>query len=226
MIEDVCELAPNHIDERETVMTFGSSFSMTEFFLQAAKAKPFHIIALEAEPHGHTARMAEKLAADGLLVTVDIIPDSSCFALVSRVSKVFISTDAVLANGGLLAPTGTKMLALAAKHFSVPIVVVTTTLKICPYFPSDSIGSSLVKLSKTTSLEAQWSTFSQPSAVLAPEDVHEVDVDDNVAEVFNPVLEYVPPEFVALVVTNEGELTTTVIHRYLKDQYHADDTHI
>lgn len=39
----------------------------------------------------------------------------------ARVNKVIIGTHSVMANGGLKAVCGTNTLALAAKHYSVPV---------------------------------------------------------------------------------------------------------
>lgn len=39
----------------------------------------------------------------------------------SRVNKVIIGTHTVMANGGLRAVSGSHIMALAAKHYSVPV---------------------------------------------------------------------------------------------------------
>ena len=43
----------------------------------------------------------------------------------------------VLANGGLIAPSGTHMVALAAKYFKVPVVVCCGLYKLTPHYPVD-----------------------------------------------------------------------------------------
>jgi translation initiation factor eIF-2B subunit beta len=47
-------------------------------------------------------------------INTTLIPDAAVFALMSRVDKVIIGTHAVMANGGLVAPSGAYMIALAA----------------------------------------------------------------------------------------------------------------
>lgn len=44
---------------------------------------------------------------------------------------------AVLANGGVIAPAGVHMVALAAKRHSVPFVVLVGLHKLSPLFPHD-----------------------------------------------------------------------------------------
>ena len=64
--------------------------------------------------------MASDLAEARISTT--LIPDSAIFAMMARVNKVIIGTHSVMANGGLKAVCGTHTLALAAKHYSVPVI--------------------------------------------------------------------------------------------------------
>ena len=66
---------------------------------------------------GH--QLAANLAKVGIQTT--LIPDSGIFAMMARVNKIIIGTHSVMANGGLKAVCGINSLALAAKHYSVPV---------------------------------------------------------------------------------------------------------
>ena len=79
--------------------------------------------------------MANSLAKDGIDTTV--IHDSAAFAIMARVNKVLLPAHAVLANGGLVAPSGSHMLALAAAHNSVLVVCLTGMFKLCPMYPHE-----------------------------------------------------------------------------------------
>jgi translation initiation factor 2B subunit (eIF-2B alpha/beta/delta family) len=50
---------------------------------------------------------------------------------------VLVGAHAVLANGGVVAPAGVHMVALAAKRHSVPCVVLVGLHKLSPLFPHD-----------------------------------------------------------------------------------------
>jgi translation initiation factor eIF-2B subunit beta len=50
---------------------------------------------------------------------------------------VLVGAHAVLANGGVIAPAGIHMVALAAKRHSVPFVVLVGLHKLSPLFPHD-----------------------------------------------------------------------------------------
>lgn len=56
-------------------------------------------------------------------IQTTIIADTAVFAIMSRVNKVIIGTHTVLANGGLRAVCGSHTIALAAKHYSVPVSI-------------------------------------------------------------------------------------------------------
>lgn len=59
---------------------------------------------------GHTT--ANNLSK--MSISTTLVPDSSVFALMSRVDKVIISTHAIMANGGLVTHSGAYMIALSA----------------------------------------------------------------------------------------------------------------
>lgn len=63
--------------------------------------------------------MAASLAKSGIQTAV--VPDTAIFAVMSRINKVIIGTHTVMANGGLRASSGVHTIALAAKHYSVPV---------------------------------------------------------------------------------------------------------
>jgi translation initiation factor eIF-2B subunit beta len=50
---------------------------------------------------------------------------------------VLVGAHAVLANGGVIAPAGVHMVALAAKRHSIPFVVLVGLHKLSPLFPHD-----------------------------------------------------------------------------------------
>lgn len=63
--------------------------------------------------------------------------DSSVFALMSKISKVIISTHGIMANGGLIAESGAYQICLAAKEYNIPVIVVSAMYKLTPLHPFD-----------------------------------------------------------------------------------------
>ena len=54
-----------------------------------------------------------------------------------RLLQVLVGAHAVLANGGVIAPSGVQMVALAAQRHSIPFVVLVGLHKLSPLFPHD-----------------------------------------------------------------------------------------
>jgi translation initiation factor eIF-2B subunit beta len=228
--EELCKRAPRQLHELDTILTLGTSVTTSQFLLEAVKAIPgerhFKVIIIEGQNPTSEKEFAKELRALG--AKVDILPCSSCFAAMSTCTKVIVGVESVLANGGLIAPTGTYPICVAAKHFSVPVIVVTMILKIVPYYPADNLCTSLVKLSRTRAEEMPWSTFTFPGEVLPLDSLHAVDHSSGAFEIQThaPLMEYVPPSFVSLFATNQGEYTVPQIHRIVRDNYDAEDSHL
>lgn len=127
--------------------------------------------------------MAQSLSSAG--ISTFLVPDSSTYALMSRVNKVILGTHAVLANGGMFAITGSLITATAAREHSTPIVVCTGQFKLTPLW--------------NLYHEYGAQDFGNPSDVLGFE---EGDLVDKV-EVVNPYYDYVRPELIDAFITNE-----------------------
>jgi translation initiation factor eIF-2B subunit beta len=147
--------------------------------------------------------MAKSLAAAGIETLV--INDSAASAIMARVNKVLLPAHAVLANGGLISPSGSHMVALAAKQNSVPVVCITGMYKLCPQFPHEGQDT-------LNDLVSPSSVMDYADMLLTPE-----------VEFLNPVHDYIPPQLINLYVTNIGGFQPSYIYRLLAEYYHSDD---
>lgn len=89
----------------------------------------------------------------------------------------------VLANGALVAVTGSQLLAAAAKHHATPVLVCTALYKLSPVFAYDAETFNITVA---------------PNSVL---DFQQGPIIDKVS-VSNPYYDYVAPELVSLFVHN------------------------
>ena len=147
--------------------------------------------------------MADCLCRAGIDTT--LITDAAVFAVMPLVDKVFLPTHAVMANGGLIAPSGINMVALAAREHSVPVVCITGLFKLCPLYPHD--------------LDA-FNELTSPAAVL------DYETDQTLlekAEVLNPEYDYIAPELLDLYVTNTGGHQPSYVYRLLAEGFHPED---
>ena len=199
--DQIAGYALDHIHSNEIILTHASSVTVQKFLLRAATKRKFTVIHAEAYPNNHESVHAtvtgnlkvnpddelgpdlftKSLTAAG--ITVILIPDSAIFALMSRVNKVILDTHVVLANGGLVAAAGAKMIAMAARMHRTPVVVLTGVYKLSPVHPFDL--NALIE-------------YGDASKVFGYEEGNLVDK----IEVENPLFDYVPAELVDLYITN------------------------
>ncbi|KAL5345927.1 hypothetical protein V496_04742 [Pseudogymnoascus sp. VKM F-4515 (FW-2607)] len=223
--ERIAGYAHEHIHSNEIILTHTSSQTVHQFLLKAAAKRKFTVIVAESYPNDHeqthSAAMGvltphddeedelgleqfqKSLTAAGL--TVVLITDSSVFAIMSRVNKVILATHAVIANGGLVAASGARIIAKAAHKHRTPVIVVSGVYKLSPQYPYEF--ESLIE-------------YGDPSKITTYEDgdfVEKMDVE-------NPLFDYVPPELVDLYITNLGAHAPSYLYRIVADHYKPEDT--
>ncbi|MEW5311133.1 MAG: hypothetical protein WDW38_002873 [Sanguina aurantia] len=124
-----------YIHANEVILTSGMSDTTFYFLKEASKKRDFQVIVAEGAPRFDGHLMARKLSDAGIMATV--IADSAVFAMMARANKVLVGAHAVLADGGVIAPVGIHVVALAAKKHSIPFVVLVGLHKLSPLFPHD-----------------------------------------------------------------------------------------
>ena len=110
--------------------------------------------------------MARTLSSAG--ISTFLVPDSSIYAIMSRVNKVIIGAHAILANGGLVAIAGALLAATAARAHSTPVVVCAGQFKLTPLWNLYHDYGAL--------------DFADPSSVLGFEEGKQVGFDDGFKE--------------------------------------------
>lgn len=191
-------------------MTIGRSRLVEKFFKKAAETRAFEVIVVEGAPfldvrekslfelnpqrkcaaniqfyclfQGH--EMASNLAKAQIKTT--LISDAAIFAMMSRVNKVIIGTHTVMANGGLRAITGSHTMAQAAKHYSVPVMVLLPLYKLSPLYLCSYEQHAFNK------------HVSPLQGVISGNNIALMEK----SQFFNPVFDYVPPELVTLFISN------------------------
>lgn len=151
-----------------------------------------------------TDSFVKPLSAAG--ITVILMTDASIFAIMSRVNKVILATHAVIANGGLVAAAGARVIAKAAKAHTVPVIVISGVYKLSPEYPFEF--ESLIE-------------YGDPGRIVGYDEGGMV---DNL-EVDNPVFDYIPPDLVDLFITNLGAHAPSYLYRIVADHYKPEDTH-
>lgn len=181
--ENLLSQAPDHIHSNELILTLGHSRSVENFLKSAAKQREFEVVVAECAPACRGHLLAASLAKSKIETT--IISDAAIFAMMSRVNKVIIGTHSVLANGGLRAACGALTVALAAKHYSVPVIVLCPMYKLSPVHLC-SYEQDAFNLVGCTEGIIPYHSSAAPFA-----------------KAFSPIFDYVPPELVTLFISNQ-----------------------
>jgi len=202
--DNIAQQAMEHIHTGEIVMTLGYSSTVAGFLKKAGDERDFHVIVAEAAPNLQGHRMARELAEHGIETT--LITDAAIYAVMSRVNKVIIGTRAVMADGGLMAASGTNALCLAAKHHSVPVLVCTAMFKLCPRYLCSYDQDAFNSLGNPTAV----APYSRKEFVAK-------------ARVVNPLYDYVTPDLVTLFISNIGGNAPSYVYRLLSEYYHEED---
>ncbi|KAF7970213.1 hypothetical protein HWV62_8451 [Athelia sp. TMB] len=201
--DNVSKNARDHIHSDEIILTIGKSRTVEAFLKSAAHTRNYTVIVAETGPSYAGHKMAQSLSSSG--ISTFLVPDSSIYALMSRVNKVILGAHAILANGGMFAITGSLLVATAARAHSTPVVVCAGQFKLTPLWNVHHEYSAL--------------DFSDPSSVLGFEEGGLVDKVD----VINPYYDYVHPELVDAYITNDGDHPPSSVYRLIKETYDDDD---
>jgi len=205
--EEISKQAIEHIHANEIIMTIGRSRTVENFLKFAAKNRKFQVIVAEHAPSYSGHKLAANLAASKINTTV--ITDNAIFAMMARVNKVIIGTSAILADGGLNAISGSNTVALAAKHYSVPLIVLGAVYKLTPKFipRGEQLSSSILASPGPVLGDLEERTRGKISCV-------------------NPLLEYVPPHLVTLFISNLSGYSPSYVYRQVAELYHQADRQI
>ncbi|PIK58165.1 putative translation initiation factor eIF-2B subunit beta-like [Apostichopus japonicus] len=191
--DSIATQALEHIHSSEVIMTMGKSRTVEAFLLNAGKSRKFQVIVVESAPSYQGQELAVNLAKKGNIETT-VITDSAIY------SPSWLDLKAVC---------GSHALALAAKHYSVPLIVCAPLFKLSPQFLCSEDQEAFNK-------------FESPQNVV---DFYESDIHAKV-HIHNPVFDYVPPELVTLYISNIGGNAPSYVYRLLRELYHPDDYEI
>eukprot|EP01001_Neometanema_parovale_P005361 NODE_1876_length_1580_cov_128.644475_g1786_i0.p1 GENE.NODE_1876_length_1580_cov_128.644475_g1786_i0~~NODE_1876_length_1580_cov_128.644475_g1786_i0.p1 ORF type:complete len:458 (+),score=88.81 NODE_1876_length_1580_cov_128.644475_g1786_i0:55-1374(+) len=210
---DICKQAKEHTTANECILTLGYSQTVEMFLKQAAKARTdLQVIVAQHSPGCDGHLLAHNLSQAGIKTT--LIPDAAVFAVMSKVSKVLVAAHAVLACGGVVARSGTHMMALAAHAHCTPMMVLVGLYKLTPIFPVNT---------------SHFSFLSSPAAVMPFKEAHEASLVATAGSskpsfhVRNPQCDFIPSKLVESYITNQGVHRSTYIYRLIAELYNPDD---
>jgi len=130
-LDRLAEYGANLVQNGATVMTHSLSDSVQRTLQAVARQrKSIKVIATESRPLLEGRRTLEAAAELGF--SSQLISDAAMASRVRDATLALVGADAILPSGAFVNKTGTFLLALAARHFGVPLYVAAETTKLDP----------------------------------------------------------------------------------------------
>lgn len=231
----IARQAIDYVQSEDIILTLGRSKVIESFLRHAAIGsktgkRKFTVVVVELAPFYSGREMAKSLTKSG--ISTIIIPDSAVFANMCRVNKVIIGCHSMMANGGIKAPAGSHSIALAAKHYSVPLIVCCPMYKLTPEYlvSHDSVAFKQFSnlhaaypepyISRTT-LEGSSADASKSTS--SADDKSSTTSKSNAIESLHSIFDYVPPELITLFVSNTGGNSPSYVYQLLNELYCKSD---
>lgn len=202
-------MASDLIHENEILLcATPTSDTVLQFLIKARVKRKFTVLVTESYPNDllDAQRFVKSLAENRIEAV--LIPDSTIFAVMSRVGKVILGANAVYANGGALSNAGVANVVECAKEHKTPVFAVAGLFKISPKYPFNR--EDLIEVGNS-------------GKVLNYDDYS---LMQNVDVVTNPLADYVPPEHIDIYITNIGGFAPSFIYRIVLDNYKTEDSNL
>lgn len=126
------------ITDGDVLLTFACS-SLIQFICEEAKRRQvaFRVIVVDSRPGCEGQELLRRLHATGIPCTYVLI--NAVGYVMAGATKVLLGAHALLANGYVMARTGTAQVALVANAHNVPVLVCCETHKFSERFQTDAI---------------------------------------------------------------------------------------
>merc|ERR1711990_30317 len=179
-----------------TVLTHSRSRIVAEVLKRAAAdAKRLRVFVTQSAPDNSGEEMKKILEKAGVQTTV--ILDSAVAYIMERVDVVLVGAEGVVENGGIINKIGTYGVAIVAKTLNKPFYVAAESFKFTRLFP-------LSQSDLPDECKYKGSSLREANANLDKE---------------HPLVDYTPPDYIALLFTDLGVLTPTAVSDHLIDLY-------
>jgi len=206
--QTVAANAPDLIGVGSVVLTLGRSRGVAAFL---GKAHPREVVVVDEE--GQAAAALQR-ALPACLITR--VTSATAAAVAGRCTVAVVGCAAALADGGVIAPPGSRLVAEACAARGKPVLALCALYKLAPlHHPGD------------TSARAAVSMHAPPAAALpyscVPCDPGADPLIHPAPSVRNPRADAVPPDLVDLLVTNAGVHAPSYAPRLLAEMYAPED---
>ncbi|CAB3402129.1 unnamed protein product [Caenorhabditis bovis] len=153
----------------------------------------FHVWVTESQPDASGKRMFEELKKLGIQTT--LILDSCVGYIMERMQMVVVGAEGVMETGGIINKIGTLNVAIVAKTMNVPVFVMAESIKFVKEYPLNQ--ADIPK------------EFKYRTSVIENKDLN----------VEHPEVDYTPPQYLNLLITDLGILPPAAVGEELVKLY-------
>ena len=196
-VERIGTIGARHIQDGDTILTHCNSEAALACLIAAhRKGISFEVYATEVRP-GNQGLLTLETLNEACIPTVYIV-DSAVRCIMREIDMVIVGADAVTVNGAVVNKIGTSQIALAAHERKANMVVAAETYKFAPR----TVLGEFIQIEER-----------EPEEVLAAEIAGKLPF----VRVRNPVFDVTPPEYIDLIITEEGAIPPQMAYIILRD---------
>ncbi|KAK4519004.1 DNA kinase/phosphatase Pnk1 [Mucor velutinosus] len=194
--EKAAEIGAQFVHDNAVVLVQGYSRVIMSVLYYAANVqnKRFKVYVTEGRPNSDGIQAVSALRKNG--IPCRAVLDSAVGYIMDKVDMVFVGAEGVVENGGIVNKIGTFQIALVAKALSKPVYAVAESYKFVRVYPLNQydIPSETPEIVTFTSRRKSFSTTGDAETM------------DELA-LSNPSVDYTPPQYITLLLTDLGVLT-------------------
>uniref|UniRef100_G3MQ58 Translation initiation factor eIF2B subunit alpha n=1 Tax=Amblyomma maculatum TaxID=34609 RepID=G3MQ58_AMBMU len=183
----IASLASPFVQDRCTILTHSFSRAVRDtLFAAAEQNKYFHVFVTESAPDCSGRFLYEALVEKGISAT--LIVDAAVGYVLEKVKVVLLGAERVVESGGIINKIGTYTIGMCAKEKNLRVYVLAESFKFARQYPLNQRDLpneqkyALDKLTGDTDLSKE-----------------------------HPMVDYTPPEYITLLFTDLGILTTSAV---------------
>lgn len=206
----IAEAAETFLRDGMTLLTHAYSPTVLAAVQRAvSQGKRVRVMVTESRPGDAGTRMVEALLA--LDVPVTVLADAHVAHVMAHVDVVMLGAEAVVENGGLLAKVGTFQLSIVAKSFKKPLYVCAQSFIFTRLYPlsQDEIPHNQGP-TPPPGTDARLLELLAAHKASARSEGGEGDGAARLT-LLNPLLDYTPPAYLTLLITDLGVLTPSAV---------------
>jgi ribose 1,5-bisphosphate isomerase len=196
-VERIGEIGARHIRDGDTVLTHCNSEAALASIVRAHRnGTSFEVFATEVRPRNQGLLTIRALSDAG--ISTSYIVDSAARFFMNEIDLVIVGADAVAVNGAVVNKIGTSQIALAAHESRTNMIVAAESYKFAPR----TILGEFVQIEERG-----------PEEVLDPASLRNLPH----VRVRNPAFDVTPPEYIDLIITEEGAIPPQMAYIIIRD---------